>query len=180
MDYAQLLGMTGGNQQGAGIMQNALGGGNVGAQLLGTTPAQLPGAGFQGFAPTSTVPDLLAKYRAQAAAAPPVPQPQMQAPAPAQVPAPAPAPAPALPTTLAEAQLAARGQLLSQYPEHQRDAASRMLDENIAFIKSMQMGQPWVFDPYEAQGGMPAGLAAVIYGPGGRPTSPVRWGANDG
>ncbi len=70
MDYAQLLGMTGGNSQSAGIMDTALGGGNVGAQLLGATPGQLPkatparlpGADFRGFAPTSSVPSLLAKY----------------------------------------------------------------------------------------------------------------------
>lgn len=75
LNYAQLLGMTGGNQQGASIMQNALGGGNVGAQLLGATPAKLPGAklpgaDFQGFAPTGTVPNAFAAYRALAAGQP--------------------------------------------------------------------------------------------------------------
>jgi hypothetical protein len=99
MDYAQLLGMTGGNQQSAGIMQNALGAGNVGAQLLGASGSQvprapLPGAGFQGFGAQTAIPDLLAKYQAEAAAAPPVQhyQPQMQAPV--QAPAPVPAPIP--------------------------------------------------------------------------------------
>lgn len=159
MDYAQLLGMTGGNQQGAGIMQNALGGGNVGAQLLGTTPAQLPGAGFQGFAPTSPVPDLLAKYRAQAAAAPPIQQYQ-------------PPPMPAPPPVQAPVQSAAPAPNLNYNPINPTTPVARLPDGRLDIPQS-QWSSAYMFDP---TGSMwkTNDLGQIIFPGGGG------WGANDG
>ncbi len=156
MDYAQLLGMTGGNQQGAGIMQNALGGGNVGAQLLGATPAQLPGAGFQGFAPTATVPDLLAKYRAQAAAAPPIQQYQ-----------PPPAPAPV------QAPIQAAAPVQPMQPDPRGLIPASMNPEVLAAHKQAQ-SSAYQFDPTGTMWMGTPGMGSVIYPYGGGP------GANDG
>lgn len=65
MDYAQMLGMQGGNQQAATIGTQALAG-NAGATLLGGAGARIPQAAA--FNPQSNVGDLLTQARQQVAA----------------------------------------------------------------------------------------------------------------
>jgi hypothetical protein len=83
MDYAQMLGMQGGNQQAATIGTQALAG-NAGATLLGGAGARIPQAAA--FNPQSNVGDLLTQARQQVAAqaalqpAQPTPQSTVQMP----------------------------------------------------------------------------------------------------
>lgn len=167
MNYADLLGMTGGNQQSAGIMNNALGGGNVGAQLLGASPAQLPGAGFQGFAPTSTVPDLLAKYRAQAAVAPSAPsyQPAVPTPTPTAVRAQAQTQAPAAAPTPA--------QVLNYNPINPTPEGPKRLPNGALDVPPViQMSSGYQFDPTGSMG-FTNTLGQLIYPYG---NNPMDWG----